>query len=217
MGVLMKKIITIGREYGSGGRTIGKLVAEKLNVPFYDYEIIDMAAKNSGLSADFIKENEQKISSGWVYNLLLGASFASPGMSGGAYSSAGNAPLADQVFNAQRKVIIELAKKGPCVIVGRCSDYILRHCEEIDKNDLLNIFIYADMKDKVRRAVENYGLDADTAEKQIKLIDKRRANHYNTFTERTWGNRSHYDMLINSSLCGIEKTADMIVDIAKNS
>lgn len=213
----MKKIITIGREYGSGGGEIGKIVADRLGIPFYDHEIIDITAKSSGLSADFIKENEQSIANGWLYNLLLGASYAAPGISGGAYSAAGNAPLADQVFNAQRKVIIELAKKGPCVIVGRCSDYVLRHCDEIQKEDLLNVFIYADMKDKVKRAVEQYGLNPETAEKEIKQIDKRRANHYNTFTERTWGNRIHYDLLINSSLVGVEETAHMIEEIVKHS
>lgn len=213
----MKKIITIGREYGAGGNAIGKLVAEKLGVPFYDSEIIDMAAKNSGLSAEFIKENEQNISSGWLYNLLLGASYASPGPAGNTFTASGNTPLADQVFNAQRSVIIELAKKGPCVIVGRCSDYVLRHCADIAKEDMLNIFIYANMEDKVKRAVAEDKLNAANAEKEIKQIDKRRANHYNTFTERTWGNRSHYDLLVNSSLLGVEGTAEMIAEIARKA
>ncbi len=215
----MRHIITISREYGSGGHSIAELVAKEMNVPFYDSEIIDMAAKDSGLSPDFIKKNEQNISSGWLYTLLLGASYASPAANSklGMNTQSQNVPLADQVFNAQRKVIIELAKKGPCVIVGRCADYVLKHCEEISKEDVLNIFIYAPLADKVKRAVEQKGLAPETAEKEVKLIDKRRANHYNTFTERTWGNRSHYDLLINSSLVGIEKTAQMIVEIAKNS
>ena len=214
----MDKIITISREYGSGGHTIGKLVAEKLGIPFYDNEIIDMAAKDSGLSAEFIQKTEQNLSSGWLYTLLLGAAYASPATSSrmGVNAQTPAMPLADQVFNAQRKVIIEFAKKGPCVIVGRCSDYILRHCDEIDSDKLLNIFIYAPLADKVKRAVEQKGLNPETAEKEVKLIDKRRANHYNTFTERTWGNRSHYDLLINSSLVGVEKTAEMIATIAQN-
>ncbi len=218
-GKNMRHIITISREYGSGGHSIGEIVAKELNVPFYDSEIIDMAAKDSGLSPDFIKKNEQNISSGWLYTLLLGASYATPGTSSklGIGGQSQNTPLADQVFNAQRKVIIDLAKKGPCVIVGRCSDYVLRHCEEIDKNDVLNVFIYAPLADKVKRAIEQHGLNPETAEKEVKLIDKRRANHYNTFTERTWGNRSHYDLLINSSLVGIQGTANMIVEIAKHS
>ncbi len=215
----MKKFITISREYGSGGHTIAKLVAENLGLPFYDKEIIDMSAKNSGLSPDFIKETEQNISSGWMYTMLLGASYAAPGTSAinGGAAHTPTLPLADQVFNAQRNVIIELAKKGPCVIVGRCADYILRNCKEVDRSDVFNVFIYAPLEDKVKRAIEQKGLNPATAEKEVKLIDKRRANHYNTFTERTWGNRTHYDMLINSSLLGLEKSAEMIAEIVKHS
>ncbi|MCH5295364.1 MAG: cytidylate kinase-like family protein [Treponema sp.] len=216
----MKKIITISREYGSGGHSIAKMTAEKLGVPFYDSEIIDMAAKDSGLSPDFIKQNEQNISSGWLYTLLLGASYAAPGTTSVATNhnaAMTTLPLADQVFNAQRNVIIELAKKGPCVIVGRCADYILRHCEDINRDELLNVFVYAPLADKVQRAIEQKGLNPATAEKEVKLIDKRRANHYNTFTERTWGNRIHYDLLLNSSLLGLEKSAELIVELVKRT
>ena len=166
---------------------------------------------------DFISKNEQNISSGWLYTLLLGASYASPGTSShiGLNSQPQNIPLADQVFNAQRKVIIDLAKKGPCVIVGRCSDYILRHCEEINRKDILNVFIYAPLAKKVEYAIKHKGHDPQTAEKEVKLVDKRRANHYNTFTERTWGKRDHYDLLIDSSLAGFEGTAQIIADIAR--
>lgn len=214
----MKNIITIGREFGSGGRTISHLVAQKLGIAFYDDEIIDKAAENSGLSPEFIKQNEQTLSSSLMYTLLLGSSYTTHGMSGMASSNPiQNLPLADQVFNAQRTAIIELAQKGPCVIVGRCSDYILRHCEQIDKKNLLNVFIYAPLADKVKRAIEQKGFDPKTAEREVKLIDKRRANHYNTFTERTWGKRDHYDLLLNSSLLGLEKSAELIVSIAQNS
>lgn len=216
----MKKYITVSREYGSGGHTIGSLVSKELGIPFYDSEIIDLAAKESGLSPDFIKKNEQNISSGWLYTLLLGASYASPGtgpMRLGVNSVAPAAPLADQIFSAQRNAILSLAKKGPCVLVGRCSDYILCHCEEIERKEILNVFIYAPMQDKISYAVKTKGLDPSTAERDIKLIDKRRANHYNTFTERTWGNRIHYDMLINSSLLGMEKTAELIARVARES
>ena len=184
----MKKIITISREFGSGGHSIGQMVAQKLGVPFYDKEIIDMAAQQSGLSPDFIKKTEQSISSGLLYTLLLGASYAAPGTAGipGNPTKASlSLPLADQVFNAQRKVVIDLAKQGPCVIVGRCSDYILTHTSQIDPKDVLNVFIYAPLEDKIKRAIEQKGLNPDTAKKDVKLIDKRRANHYNTFTEQT--------------------------------
>ncbi len=216
----MKKYITISREYGSGGHTIGSLVAKELNIPFYDREIIDIAAENSGLSPDFIKQNEQNLSSGWLYTLLLGVSYANPSVGGmrlGVTPTASTVPLADQIYNAQRNAILDLAKKGPCVLVGRCSDHILRNCNEIKREELLNIFIYAPLADKVQYAIKTKGLDPATAEKDVLLIDKRRANHYNTFTERTWGSRKHYDLLINSSFLGMEKTAKLIVDIVKNS
>ena len=196
----MKKIITISREFGSGGNIIGKLLAEKLGYAFYDKEIIDQAAQNSGLSAEFISKNDQKLPSAWLYSILVGATYAAPGTNNATTGiTTGTLPLADQIFNAQSQAIIDLAKKGPCVIVGRCADYVLRHCDEINRNELLNVFIYAPMEDKVKRAVEQKKLDAKTAEKDIKLIDKGRANHYNTFTQRTWGNRAHYDVLLNSS------------------
>ncbi|MCR5723508.1 MAG: cytidylate kinase-like family protein [Treponema sp.] len=214
----MKKIITISREYGSGGRVIGQLVAKELGYNFYDKEIIDMAAQESGLSADFIAKTEQNISSAWLYNLLLGTSYAgtSANASGqplGTHSPV--LPLADQVFNAQRKTILELAAKGPCVILGRCADYILSTAEEISKADLLNVFIYADMEAKVKNAIEYYGIPEKDAYKTVVQVDKRRANHYNTFTENVWGDRKNYDMLINGSAIPREKIAQMIADVAK--
>ncbi len=215
----MKKIITISREYGSGGRSIGKKVAERLGISFYDSEIIDMAAETSGLSKEFITRTEQSISSGLLYTLLLGTSYATPGTTGfhAGTRATMNVPLADQVFNAQRQVVIDLAKKGPCVIVGRCADYILTHTEEINKDDVFNVFIYAPLEFKAKRAVELKGLDEANARKDVKLIDKRRANHYNTFTEQTWGDRKCYHALLNSSLFGIDGTADIIVNLVQHT
>ena len=212
----MKKIITISREYGSGGRLIGKLVAESLGYDFYDKEIIDMAAQESGLSPDFIKKTEQNLSSGFLYNLLLGSSYS--GTANGASSINGTQmlPLADQVFNAERKVILELAKKGNCVIVGRCADYILNTSDEVDSKSLLNVFIYGNLEEKLKRIEDLYKEPEQAAKKTIQQIDKRRANHYNTFTEATWGDRKNYDIMINSSTAGIEETARLISEIAKH-
>lgn len=212
----MKKIITISREYGSGGRLIGKLVAESLGYDFYDKEIIDMAAQESGLSPDFIKKTEQNLSSGFLYNLLLGSSYS--GTANGASSINGTQmlPLADQVFNAERKVILDLAKKGNCVIVGRCADYILNTSDEIDSKSLLNVFIYGNLEEKLKRIETLYKEPEQAAKKTIQQIDKRRANHYNTFTEATWGDRKNYDIMINSSTAGIEETARLISEIAKH-
>ena len=212
----MKKIITISREYGSGGRLIGKLVAESLGYDFYDKEIIDMAAQESGLSPDFIKKTEQNLSSGFLYNLLLGSSYS--GTANGASSINGTQmlPLADQVFNAERKVILDLAKKGNCVIVGRCADYILNTSDEIDSKSLLNVFIYGNLEEKLKRIEDLYKEPEQAAKKTIQQIDKRRANHYNTFMEATWGDRKNYDIMINSSTAGIEETARLISEIAKH-
>ena len=212
----MKKIITISREYGSGGRLIGKLVAESLGYDFSDKELIDMAAQESGLSPDFIKKTEQNLSSGFLYNLLLGSSYS--GTANGASSINGTQmlPLADQVFNAERKVILDLAKKGNCVIVGRCADYILNTSDEIDSKSLLNVFIYGNLEEKLKRIENLYKEPEQAAKKTIQQIDKRRANHYNTFTEATWGDRKNYDIMINSSTAGIEETARLISEIAKH-
>ena len=217
----MKKIITISREYGSGGQVIGHLVAKELGYDFYDKELIDMSAQESGLSPDFIEKTEQNLSSAWLYNLLLGTSYAgvSTGTSGG-HALATHAPvmpLADQVFNAQRKTILTLAKKSPCVIVGRCADYILSTSDEIRQDELLNVFVYADLSDKVRRAIEQYNVPEKDAKKFILQANKRRANHYNTFTENIWGDRKNYDLLVNSSTLGLENTAKFIVEFAQKA
>lgn len=212
----MKKIITISREYGSGGRTIGQEVAKLLGYAFYDKEIIDISAKESGLSPDFIEKTEQNISSSWLYSLLLGSCYTATGTVG-VPAGAQNPilPLADQVFNAQRKAIIGLINKGPCVIVGRCADYILKHCSEINPNEVLNIFVYAPLEDKVARAIEQKKIKPEDAKRTVQQIDKRRSNHYNTFTESVWGDRKNYDLLINSSLLGLEATSKLIAEVAK--
>ena len=161
----MKKYITISREYGSGGRLIGKMVAEQLGYAFYDREIIDMAAQESGLSADFIKQTEQNLSSGWLYNLLLGTSYAGTSSHNiGQPISQAVLPLADQIFNAERKIILGLAKE-PCVIVGRCADYILSTSDQVDNKDLLNVFIYADIEAKLKRIQEIYKEEGACAKK----------------------------------------------------
>ena len=159
---------------------------------------------------------EQNLSSGFLYNLLLGSSYS--GTANGASSINGTQmlPLADQVFNAGRKVILDLAKKGNCVIVGRCADYILNTSDEIDSKSLLNVFIYGNLEEKLKRIEDLYKEPEQAAKKTIQQIDKRRANHYNTFTEATWGDRKNYDIMINRSTAGIEETARLISEIAKH-
>lgn len=208
----MKKIITISREYGSGGSAIGKIVAEKLGWKYYDKQLIDLAADESGLSPKFIEKSEQSLSSGWLYNMMLGSNYSSN------YATAttpNTLPLVDQIYNAQRTIILKVAKESPCVIVGRCADYILHTSEEFSDSDILKLFVYANPEDRIKRAIEAYKIPEKDAKKTITQVNKRRANHYNTFTEWTWGAYEHYDMLINSSYAGIEGTAGLIVDAAK--
>ena len=201
----MKGIITIGRELGSGGRSIGKLVAEKLGVPYYDRELIDEAAKESGLSPDFIEKNEQAVTGSFLYNLAMGNSYTygTLGMTG-----TNALPLTMQVFLAQQKVILEYAK-NPCVLVGRCADFILR-----ERSDVFKVFIYSDMEKRIARAVERYGCDRKRAIDLIAKSDKGRARHYSTFTDWDWGSRSNYDLMINSGSVGVERAADIICTCA---
>ncbi len=202
----MDRVITIGRELGSGGRTVGKEVARLLQIPYYDRELIDEAAKESGLSSDFIENNEQEITSSFLYNLAMGNSYTY-GMLG--LSGTNSMPLTMQVFLAQQKVIQKFAT-SPCVIVGRCADYVLR-----ERQDLLKIFIYAPMEDRVKRAVEEYGYSQKKALDVITKSDKGRARHYATFTEWDWGDRRNYDMMLNAAALGVDTAAQMICQAAK--
>ncbi|MBQ4014995.1 MAG: cytidylate kinase-like family protein [Treponema sp.] len=208
----MKKIITISREHGSGGSAIGKMVAEQLGWKYYDKQLIDLAADESGLSPKFIEKSEQSLSSGWFYNMMLGSNYSS---NYAAAATPNTLPLVDQIFNAQRTIILKVAKESPCVIVGRCADYILHSSEDFNDNDMLNLFIYANPDDRIKRAIEAYGIPEKDAKKTITQVNKRRANHYNTFTEWTWGAYEHYDILLNSSYAGLEGTAKLIVEAVK--
>lgn len=203
----MKNIITIGRELGSGGRTIGKMVASKLGISYYDRELIDAAAKKSGLSADFVETTEQKITNSLLYNLAMGTGYGY-GILNGADTQ--TLPLAEQVYIAQKDVIREYAEKGSCVIVGRCADQILS-----GRDDVLRVFIYASPDKRVERSVKEYGMAESTALKEIKRSDKERSLHYNEFTEKIWGERHNYDLLLNSGVLGFENYVKIICSVAK--
>ena len=182
-------VITISREYGSGGRYIGKLVAEKLGIKLYDKEFIEKVSDETGLSEEYIENKEQK-------------RFALAGLNNGYYFGLDNN---DELFLKESEIIKDIAEKEPCVIVGRCADFILN-----DKKDILKIFIYSDMDNKIKRATEFYGLSEAKAEKEIKRIDKLRANHYKYYTEREWKDFSNYDICINSDNLGVDNVADLI-------
>ncbi len=203
----MKKIITIGRELGSGGRTIGKKVANKLGIPYYDHELIDAAAKKSGLSADFVETTEQKITNSLLYNLAMGTGYGY-GILKGADTQ--TLPLTEQIYIAQKDVIREYADKGRCVIVGRCADHILS-----DRDDVLRVFIYAAPDKRAERGITEYGMTESTAMKEIKRSDKERSLHYNEFTENIWGERHNYDLLLNSGVLGFENCVKIICSMAE--
>lgn len=191
------KIITIGREFGSGGRTIAKKVAEKLSIPCYDSEIIDEVAIKSGLLKEEIaKKGEHLSATGKMSTIFT------------LYNLYSNMSKDDIIWHAQKKVIEELAEKGPCVIVGRCADYILR-----EKDNVIKVFIYADKKSRAERIVKIYGENDDAPEKRIREKDKKRAAYYEHFTEMTWGDPEHYDICLNSSNLGIDKCVEIITNL----
>ena len=188
-----KIIITISREYGSGGRYIGKLVAEKLGIKLYDNEFVLKMAEDTGLSAKYIEDNEQK------RNIL-------DNFNNGYYYGLNNS---DELFIKESELIKEIANKESCVIIGRCADFILK-----DRKNVLKVFVSSSMDDKIKRATNFYGLDKSKAEKEINRINKLRANHYKYYTEKEWNNPSNYDICINSDTIGIENAVELIYNIA---
>ena len=182
-------IVAIARQHGSGGRTIGKRLAEKLGVPFYDRELIFLAAKESGLSENCVKELEEKPSRSLLYNM---------------YTTGESLTVSDHIFIAQAKVINEIADKGGCVIVGRCSDYVLRERQNCKK-----VLIYAPFEERVARVRDEYQEIGKGAEQYLEKIDKKRAAYYLNSTMEKWGNPLNYDICINSTI-GIEESADII-------
>jgi len=197
-------IITIGREYGSGGREIGKALAQKLGIAFYDKEIISLAAEKSGLSAEFITSNEQRASSS-----LIGGMGASAHYHSGFFAPQ-HLPLSETIFISQAQVIHDIAARERAVIVGRCADYILA-----GRKNTVNIFIHAPKEDRVRRIMALYELSEADALKAIARSDKERGNHYFRYTDMKWGKAQNYDVCINSSLLGIDGTVEMLMDVAK--
>ncbi len=189
-------IITISREYGSGGRYIGKLVSEKLGIKLYDKEFVEEIAKSTGLSAEYIKDNEQK-------RTVL------DNLNNGYYAGLTNA---DELFIKESELIKEVAEKESCIIVGRCADFILK-----DKENVIRIFINNSMENKIKRATKFYGMSEEHATKEISRINKLRANHYKYYTENNWKDPSNYDICINSDSIGIDNAVELICDIVNKT
>ena len=197
----MNSIITISRQYGSGGRFIAKKLAEKLGIPYYDNELITLAAKDSGYSESIFEKAEQLSTHSFLYSLSMFGSVD------GIYGL----PLADKVYIAQSEVIKKCANNGPCVIVGRCSDYVLK-----DYDNVVNFFIHSDEQRKIERAVKYYGLDSEKAAQELKKKDKKRANYYNYYTSQVWGDYNNYHLSLNSDAVGIDAAVEILALFANS-
>ncbi len=195
----MNTIITISRQYGSGGRFVGKLLADELGIPFYDKEIIAMASEDTGFAQDFIKENEQKMRGLTAFGIT-------PGMwSGNLVNNFEN--MESKIYACEADVIDKIAQKGACVIVGRCADYLLK-----DKYKCLNVFIHADMPSRVERVIKVFERtdDPKRAERIIKENDRMRARHYRYYTDSEWGDAKSYHITLNTTAIGVENCAKIL-------
>ena len=194
-------IITIGRQFGSGGSEIGRIVAEKLNISYYDKNIIDHVADKLGFSPEYVKQVEEKPTGSFLFSMAMYS-----------YGSAadGMVPAELRVSTAQTEFILEKAREGQGVFVGRCSDYILR-----DRDDVLSVFIYADMTARIRSVMARYNLSEREAIKTIQQTDKRRALYYTTNTQHRWGTKESYNLMLDSGVLGHYGAADAIVYCAK--
>lgn len=190
-------LVAISREFGSGGRTVGKLAAQRLNIPCYDQELIEKIARESGFTPEFVEEkSEQASHASWLAN-----AFADRSVQG--------ISTQDYLWKIQFQVILELAEKGPCVLVGRCADYILR-----DRADCLRVFVHADREKRARRIVEVYGETGKAPEERLRDKDKRCASYYEFYTDRSWGDARNFHLALDSGELGIEACAELIARLA---
>ena len=193
-------VVTIARQFGSGGRAIGRALAEDLKIPFYDKELINLAAKESGIHPEFFEKYDEKASNSLLYSLSLGASATI----NNEYGIGPQLPVNDKLFLIQNDIIRKVSAE-PCVIVGRCADYVLA-----DRNDCVKLFIYADMAKRIKYAVDVHKLKKDKAESYIRKVDKTRANYYNYYSDRKWGDPNNYNLCINSGELGISRCVELI-------
>ena len=192
----MNRIITISREFGSGGRTIGKMTAERLGIPCYDQELITKLAEKSGFTAEYVKErSEYTEHAGWFSNAFSGRSLDGTSNQ-------------DYLWVIQRKILLELSKQESCVIVGRCADYVLR-----DRADCLRVFIHADMEKRADRIVRVYGETKDAPKKRLREKDRRRAVYYQFYTDMEWGKAQNYHISLDSGTLGIDCCVELLTQL----
>ncbi len=200
---MKKTIVTISRQFGSGGRTVGHLVAQALNIPFYDKELVEQIALESGFAPKFVEEHGEH-SPGKTFFSYAFSPQGVPGVMNGMST-------ADFLWHIQCGTILQLAEQGPCVIVGRNADYILK-----DRQDVLHTYIHADMDFRADRIVRLYGESEKSPMARLQEKDKRRKVNYQHYTGRTWGDANNYDISLNTGVIGVENAAKIIVDIVKN-
>ncbi len=200
---MSKRIITISRQFGSGGHSIGKMVAGRLGIPCYDNELVTRMAEESGFDASFIRENGEKVSTYTGADLFYGM-----GISAGPTFS--TLSLYDRLYITQHNIIRDIAEKEECVIVGRCSDYILS-----ERDDCVHVFIYADNDYRAERILRLYGDNGVKIEKRMKDKDSQRISYYEHYTNRDWGNPLNYHLCLNSGFIGDELCAEMIIKAAQ--
>lgn len=196
--MMKNRIITISRQFGSGGRYIGESAARRLGIGYYDKEIIAEIAEKTGLASEFIEKAGEYSPTKSIF------SYAFVGRNRQGIS------IDDYLHSIQRKIILDIAEKGPCVIVGRCADYILR-----DREDCVNVFIFGNKAEKISRITSIYGDDPEEAERRIREMDKKRSINYKYCTDREWGRFENYTLMLNSSTVGIENCIDIIENIVK--
>ena len=200
----MNLSITIAREAGSGGRAIGKRISEILNIPYYDKELLERIAIDSGMSREIIENFDEKPTGSFLNSLVMDSAF---GFTGSTFSEL---PLNHRVFLAQFETITKIAEEGPCVIVGRCADYAL----ENHKNTL-SVFVHGRIEDRIRRVAEELAISESKARDKVQKLDKARSSYYNYFTNKSWGDVESYMLSVDSSSFGIEGSVGLIIDAAK--
>ena len=190
-------IITIGRQYGSGGREIGRKLALRLGIPFYDRDLISRAAKKSGFSEDLFEQLDKRATNSLLYSLTM---FGSTGLNGMS--------LTDQLFLAQANIIREIADSGPAVLVGRCADHVLREYEK-----RFDFFITGSLDDRLQRIQthDDYELSGKSPRAALEKMDKQRSTYYNYYTGKVWGKSDHYDLCINAGRLGVENSIEVIL------
>ncbi|MCQ2431195.1 MAG: cytidylate kinase-like family protein [Clostridia bacterium] len=201
----MNTIITIGRQFGSGGHEIGRLLAHTLNIPCYDKELIILAAQKAGMSPEIFSHVDETATSSFLYAVTMG------NYPGTAYQPQHGLPLNDKLFIAQTDIIRAKAEEGPCVFVGRCADFILRDCRQ----PVLNIFVRADMPFRCARIMEAEKCTEKQAVDMITKADKKRAKYYNFYSQKRWGAADSYDLVINNAKLGAEKAVALIAEFAQ--